>query len=271
MLIAEPMERVYRKTKEGLGHVKNGGRRLRLRQWLAGSLLSSGFLCLVLSVLTCGILFIKEDLRTGWTSQTDQFKWLVLVQGDPLDIDEVGRFLTQLEGVSAVKFISSQEVFDQIKSDPLFAKDFKDLGPQVIPASWEVKWIPSYLDRAANPELINEVKRLQGILDIAYDINTLNSIRSLRTRWLQVRLVLAAAFTLALLWAVGLLGRALFFRDASLWSVRGTAPLFSVLFVAWAAGAALVYWQLGPFPWIAFGGGVVVWGAAILIKNQTRS
>jgi hypothetical protein len=50
---------------------------------------------------------LKKNMAASWTEQLTQYRWLVLVRGSQVDIDEVGRSLEQYPGVKDAAFISS--------------------------------------------------------------------------------------------------------------------------------------------------------------------
>jgi len=215
-----------------------------------------GFL-LTLSLFVTGVVFFKETMNRSWTSQFNQFRWIVMVRGNQLQVDEVGRLLNKLDGIRGVVYVPSFQAFEKLKQDPLFNKELKDLDPALLPPSWEVQWKPGTELKAAQIEdVLSEVASFPGVLDVAYDWTRWQTLLSQKRKFLQLRWLLSLVSLVGLFWGFIFVGRILFFKKfhGTRQKIFLVAILHDVLW--WSLGFLGIGLLLGWTPWALLGVGV---------------
>jgi hypothetical protein len=182
---------------------------------------------------------------------------MVLVEGDPVQVDEVGRFLKQLDGVNNVRFMSSSDVYQQLSQEPMLAPQMGLFGTDAFPATWVMDWVPSEFDVNRQQNLLGDIKKFTGVLDVAFDQKAGESIQLIRRHWLEVRVVLSLLTFLVIGSMAWLLGRLFFVPlDRFHWKSVGVALISDEL--GWIAGLLLLRQVLGGLPWAFYTGGFVV-------------
>ncbi|MBV9079869.1 MAG: hypothetical protein JO102_01980 [Elusimicrobia bacterium] len=204
-----------------------------------------------------GLLALKQRAYSDWSGALSDFKWVVLVSGEPLQIDEVGRSLKELDAVAGVVYKTPQDMMTRLSSEPLLAKQLDAIDPAQLPGSWLVEWTPEF-DASKMGDTLDEIRRMPGVVDVAFDTRQLDKVRVFRLMWLDLRLVLSILAAIGTLIAVLLFGRFLFFRPGPLPEAARVWALLIFSTVAWAAGAGVVAALVGPFSWHVLWGGPIV-------------
>jgi len=82
-------------------------------------------------------------------------------------IDNLQQQIVRIEGIESVRFVSKEEAAEFIKQQ--FGSDvFKILDDNPLPASFQIKLLPSYSSTKAAQKIIDELLKLDGIDDILY-------------------------------------------------------------------------------------------------------
>src|SRR5262245_15008173 len=135
--IVRPLkEQLSLQAQNGHGVVHPSKVPLFLRWWQHALL---GLFTLCLSIGICGLYYLKSDWGKTWLAAHDEFQWLVFVNGSSLAVDEVGRFLKQLDGVREVIYQSPEDTAQQFRGENLTAAlNVLDANP--FPPCWRVLW-----------------------------------------------------------------------------------------------------------------------------------
>lgn len=217
----------------------------------------AGLFVLTAGLFTTGIAHVRSNLYQAWADGLSAFRWLVFVEGEQVQMDEVGRYLRQLDAVDSVTFVSSEELLSAFQRSSLVPAALEPLSSQFVPSSWEVQWARDpHLQSGDLYGLANELNALPGVTDIAFDLRAWQNVQEEKERWLVFRLTLAACL-LALVLALSVcLGRLLFF--SSLRRLPGTSVTGTVLnaLIWWSGGFGLAWLLLGPQPWPLLVGGL---------------
>ncbi len=219
-----------------------------------------GLLVLSLSIGVCGIFQLKASWGATWRYALGQFQWLVFVKGDSLAVDEVGRFLKQLDGSREVIYQSPDEVLERFRAGKL-AASLDSLGSNPFPPCWIVTWKQNFIGSSHMQEAFQDTVALPGVVDVAYDTALIEKLRAYRLQWLQAKWILSALILMSVMLFV-VLGGSLLARAP--FPVEPRKFIFfsflsDILF--WSAGFALVFFSLGPLPWALLAGGAI---AAVL-------
>jgi len=214
-----------------------------------------GFL-LTVSLFITGVVFFKESLNQSWSSQFNQFRWIVMVRGNQLQVDEVGRLLNKLDGVRGAMYVPSFQAFEKLRQDPLFNKDLIDLDPALLPPSWEVQWKPGMELKAAQiDDVLSEVASFPGVLDVAYDSTRWQTLLSQKRKFLQLRWLLSLVSLVGIFWGFVFVGRILFFKK---YHWIGQKKFFIAVLhdsLWWSLGFLGIGLLLGWTPWMLLGAG----------------
>ena len=212
------------------------------------------FLGIAAAALTvAGLVSLKDSLAAQWRAAAGDFRWVVLVTGDAVDVDEVGRFLKELDSVGSVTLTPASAILDELRNEPMLAGQMSALDPSALPSAWQVAWSPD-MDAAQLSSDLDDLRRLPAVVDVAYDRRDLEKIAAYRNAWLKVRVLLSALLVIgATLFAV-LLGRFLFFTNLRAIRLPAFAAFTLGAVLAWIAGLAIGWWLVGPFdPRLAWG------------------
>jgi cell division protein FtsX len=233
MTMTTSMERVYNSHTV---RAPRGSRRASKRDRFLKSA------ALVMVFLTVGaaaglLSALKKNMAASWTEQLTQYRWLVLVRGSQVDIDEVGRSLEQYPGVKDAAFISSQQVFEALQNDTYLQGATTGLSASAIPSAWAVTWTTDIVF-ADQPNLLDDTKRLPGVVDVALDESALSTIRLLREHWLALRFAISVLIAFSVLTLI-LAGLRFFIVPPVITESRPLLLLFGLLSVAWAVGATV--------------------------------
>jgi hypothetical protein len=220
-------------------------------------LLTSLFLILF-SIGLLGLSSLRHTVGASVAEAVGAFNWMVLVRGDSLQIDEVGRFLKQLPGAKEVSFVSPQESFAKLQADPLYFNDLSAFKAEDVPASWRVGWEADPLDFSLLEIWAEDVRRLPSVINVAYDPSAILTIKGLRSAWYKIRLTLASIVLVGVLFTVILLGRLLFFTPLSSAVFAKMWPTILLDQVLWTIGGLAVFRLVGPFEWPLWTGGLVI-------------
>jgi len=220
--------------------------------------LLTSLLVLALGIATTGALAIEAKLAATAQKATADFRWLVLVRGTQLQIDEVGSYLKKLDGVEDASLISPSDVVDQLKKEPLLSGDSDLLDPALLPPSWEVRWSPEHLRLEDLQDTLDEVKTVPGVIDIAFDQHSLDRLHQLRLHRLELDAVLGLAGMVTLIFLFILYGRLLFFTGGENLDVPRLIAMALVDGLSWAAGYFLIVGIVAPASWYLCLGGLLV-------------
>lgn len=237
------------------------GRKIKKGSFRAASTWSSilsGLFVVFLSVGLLGLSSLRKSLTSSLASAVQSFNWMVLVEGDSLQNDEVGRYLKQLPGAKEVTFVSSQEAFAKLQADPLYFNDLSSFKPEDLPASWRVSWDGDSLDFSLLDLWAEDVKHLPSVTNLAFDPHAVSLIKGLRSAWYAVRLTLAALVLSGLIFVMVLLGRLLFFTSLNGAQFQKIGSTLLIDGLLWAAAGLAIYKLVGPFEWPLWAGGLVI-------------
>ncbi|MCB4755629.1 MAG: hypothetical protein LHV69_01110 [Elusimicrobia bacterium] len=213
---------------------------------------------LLVSYSLGGLVLLQNQLSRSLDTEMKNFSWLVVVQGDTIEVDEVGRLLRQREGVKDVRLLSPEEVFNRLNQDPLLSENLRTVGPAFFPVSWMVEWLPSELAVDRQDNHVREIRQIPGVLDIAFDEKSLRSLHILRRHWLQARVLLVSLTLLGLLVALIFLGRLLFFTSKEGFDFTQLAMTTFFDELAWVIGILLVSATAGQAPLYFYMGGLIL-------------
>jgi hypothetical protein len=221
-------------------------RRLRERVWLHSL---AGIAVFTISLTLGSIVTMKFQMDASWKRVADDFQWFILVKGSQLEVDEVGRFLKQLDGPREINYLPPEQVLEELKRDPVLGQDFGAVSAEALPPSWAVKWSIDALESHRLEDLSLEIRTFPAVLDVAYDQKTLDTIHTLRLHWAQLRVLLSAIAVAASIFLAILFGRLLFFTPLAAFDLKllGAALLQSSLW--WAAGTFAAFKAIGGIPW----------------------
>jgi hypothetical protein len=91
---------------------------------------------------------------------------------------------------------------------------------------------------ADQPNLLDDTKRLPGVVDVALDESALSTIRLLREHWLALRFAISVLIAFSVLTLI-LAGLRFFIVPPVITESRPLLLLFGLLSVAWAVGATV--------------------------------
>jgi hypothetical protein len=249
------MIRLHRMGR-GRHHADPGARRRKFLQqaWLQ---LSSGLIIFAAAAAFCSLISLKYQLDAAWTRLASEFRFYVLVSGSQLDVDEVERFLQQLDGPTEVVAVSSDDILGVLRKDPLLAEDFNGIAARVLPTSFQVNWPIERMYSQELGDLAEDIRAFPGVVDVAYDGRLLDVIHSIRLHWAQVRVALSVVAVALISFASLLLGRFFFFVP---W--RSLKPRLLLLatvhgLMAWGLGYLVIHKALGSVPAPLLLGGLV--------------
>lgn len=219
-----------------------------------------------------GLHYLKSDLFQIWKAETGKFRWIVLVQGETLQIDEVGRFLKQLEGVESVIYHSPEQGKERIQNEALFFEDLRDIPPSLIPASWEIRWNDQFdPSRDDVGQILDEILGLPSVLDVALNEDQWHQVQRSKLIYFEVRLILALGALLLALFGIVFVARALFFGHAAFVGWKSAALLFFQDGAAWAIGWGLAWLVLGRLsPYLLFGGLVLFLFHLLMVSRSSH-
>lgn len=200
--------------------------------------------------------------ETSYLTAADQFSWMVLVQGDSLQNDEIGGRLRQLPGAREVTYVSSDSAFQDLQKDPLYMVDTSAFEAKDLPNSWRVHWDARAVDFSLLPIFAGDVRHLDGVMEVAYDPRHLDFIHRLRVHFFAIQTALWCVGFLAATATLLLIGRLLFFKSPRnlSWGSVGRAAFRDELW--WLLGCVPVWFALSrSLPWpFAVGG----WAVGVL-------
>lgn len=218
-----------------------------------------GFAVMAVSAAICGGVAFERMANRAYLEMADKFSWMVLVTGDALQMDEVGRQLKLLPGARDVSLITSEEAFQGLQNDPLYLGDINSFEAADLPTSWRVHWDPRSVDFSLLPLFAEDVRRVSGVIDVAYDPRQLEMIHHLRG---QRYAVLTALWTVGLVVALGalfLFGRLIFFNRSLRWTFATVGEFLFQDQIWWMGGFALAWKFLErAVPWPLLAGGLII-------------
>lgn len=217
-----------------------------------------GFVISIIAFLLSSLVFVQNRFEQAFQKNINDFNWIVLVRGDQLAIDEVGRFLKQFDDVHQIEFISSEQLIDRIYTEGVSRDDLNLINRSQLPSSWRVSWLPN----ANFTKLINEnlpdMKNFPAVVDVVYDSNVLARMNENRWHSAQLKLCLSAFLFLCLLFTFLLLGKILFFGSLSTKQLKAAWPLALSGVAFWWLGVGFFAAVIGPVDWGILGAGAIV-------------
>lgn len=196
-----------------------------------------------------GILFFKGKLAKDWKDNIRDFSMLVLVQGSLVEVDEVGRFLKQWEGVQDVSFISSEAALQELKADPLLADLSHLMDVASLPSAWRVRWAEGALAPSQLERMVQEARQMGSVQEVSFDERLLGQLNQARLRHLQVETLSSTLMLMAVTLFVVLLGRALFFTSFAHFHPQKFIQLAAFDVIVWMGGFLSVKFILGSLSW----------------------
>src|SRR4051794_20063008 len=91
-----------RRSEADHGRHHAARRRFGERLWLHGL---AGLIVFSTSLLLGGLQSVKNQVDAAWKNVAADFRWFVLVKGTQLEVDEVGRFLKELDGPRDITYL----------------------------------------------------------------------------------------------------------------------------------------------------------------------
>ena len=194
-----------------------------------------------------GLLHVKSYLQASIQSELLRYRWLVLVEGAQIDIDEVGRALERFPHVREVSFVSRESAFERLKRDESISDHLRGLSPAVLPAAWNVRWRTDFAIEKQD-QFLTEARALPGVVEVAVNESVLNSLQRLREHLLGVRVVLAGFFLLLMLSVVAI-GLRFLVSGVKFIKIKQQELGLDVLVCAlgWAAGVLFASYLSGVF------------------------
>jgi len=253
----ELMDEVYTIQNLSADRRQKGNVELKARASHAKRHSLSGLVILMAAFVLGSLLCLENNFHASMVSFAEEFKWMVLVNGSPVEIDDVGRALKQLDAGNDVRFVSSQVIADKLNQDPMLSREITPESTSLFPPSWEVSWSTVNLDYDKQSLLLSEVRRLPGVIDIAYDQHLLDLAHRFKSQWLLAKMALSAVLFLTVVALFILGGRALFFFGTQWPSLMDFTIQMSQDFLWWGAGILLIGAALGTPRWEWALGGVV--------------
>jgi cell division protein FtsX len=206
---------------------------------------------------------IKAQLLSSLAKETSQYRWLVLVRGTQIELDEIGLSLEKLPGIDDASFVSSENAFRRLKDDPYLTESLTGLTSTAIPSAWEVRWSADF-DIESQDANLAEARSWPGVIDIAMDEKALSTIQMLRKHVLGVRVLLSGLMCLLVLSGIFVGLRLLFSEKTLRFQVREFLGEVALLFASWSLGLVFIWALTGHVAWafLPFGLilGAIVWG-----------
>jgi len=208
-----------------------------------------------LSMGVGGLLIIDKNLEGSFGRAAQAYQWLVLVEGQPLQVDEVGRYLNQIPGVTEVKYIKPDEMLVNLRKNSIFRDGIGDVDTSLLPVSWQIRWDSKVLTSTNFEEVYTDILILPGVLDIAYD-NKLyeQALHSWKTGG-QIKVLSSLLLLMATVGLVLFLGRALFFLTWDPFQIKKLIALLVQSSLVWGVGYVLLGKTLGWASPVFLGGG----------------
>lgn len=216
----------------------------------------------------CSLVALRESCNAGWRNAIRDFRWAVLVTGDQIEVDEIGRFLKQIDGAGEVVFLPPEAIVDRLRRESLLQNQISALDPSRLPAIWQVDWSES-LNLETIDDTLADLKRVPGVMDVAFEQRELDKVRYFRRQWFKTRLALSVLCVLGALMAVVFLGRFLFFTELFLLRPSVVVKLLLLPVAGWVVGMVLAHQTIGTFSWNWAWGGLVA-GAVRVIGFHVR-
>lgn len=204
---------------------------------------------LLVALLTASVVSIEKKFTTTWKTDVEKFLWVVLVQGDQIVMDEVGRFLNQAEGVQGVTFVSAEQSLQHFKDSGDMTDELRGLDVNPFPAAYHVRWESAILESDRLSSTLHDLRMFPGVVDVAYDGRTLSSLRDARLVSYQVRATLAVVILLVSMGVVLVIGRFLFLARLEQFSAKSLLLQMMADGLAWATGVLLASRFLPGMPW----------------------
>jgi hypothetical protein len=151
-------------------------------------------------------------------------------------VDEVGRFLNQLDNVRDVEFISPAVMQNELEADPLLSQDFKTIDPGAIPPCFRIGLEIEALNPRRLDDLDTEIRTFPAVLDVAFDQKTLDAMHRFRMHWAGVGLLFNLIFFTIAALALACLGRFLFFTALTAFHLNTFVFFLVHAFWFWALG-----------------------------------
>ncbi|MFN0117240.1 MAG: hypothetical protein ACKVQC_02970 [Elusimicrobiota bacterium] len=158
---------------------------------------SFSFIFFSLGGILAGFLSFERKLEKEISHSSRSLYWLVPVRGSQVEIDEVGRFLSQLNGIKNVDFQSSEEIKQELQKDPLLRKELEGVSPQALPMTWKINWESRFLSKENIKKNTQEILEFPGVLDVAFNVSAIENFRSFQFLLTQFQIV--ASFSLVLI------------------------------------------------------------------------
>ncbi len=269
MTIIESVERLYIKKRELNPNMGKINKERGHGSFEPGKILLQSLLIIGLEVLFGGIWALKDLSYIEWQSEVQNFQWLVLVKGDVVTVDEVGRFLTGINGVKEAQLISKEQILDRLQKEELWPEDAGKAGIDFLPHTWLVTWKENPSALEDQKSTIEDIKNLSGVIDVAFDSRGQERIRGWRQFWLTSRLIMGALIVLTILIFGLIVGKWLVSSRLKLPPWKKAVTDIGLVFIPWAAGYFLSALLFGFVPVIVLVGGLVI-GVGQLIWAQTR-
>lgn len=234
---------------------RDGSETRRAARWNAA--VAAGAV-LVTALLSATLLSLQNRFSASWRAGVADFRWVVLVDGDQVTIDEIGRFLNQSEGAADVTFVSAADSLAYFRQVGDLSTELQGLEQNPFPSAYHVQWNPNVLESDRLTQLLQDVRTFPGVVDVAYDGRTLASLRDARLVYFQVRAALSAALFLGCIALVVLIGRFFFSSAVKRFSFRSFAGRAAVDGLTWAAGVFVASRLVPGVPWPIYFSGLLV-------------
>jgi len=217
-----------------------------------------GFLVTLMAFLFSSLVFFKNQLALSANKSLEAFHWMVMVQGDQITIDEIGRYLNQFDHVERVDFLSKENLFDQIQKEGISREDLSLLNPTLLPSVWKIKWTKDADLAKLLSESLADVKNFPGVTDVVYSNEILKELKTNEWQANQLKLCLSGFLFLGLGMFLVLLGKTVFFSELSLSKRKGAWPFATAAFLFWSMGVGLFTLLVGPVSLSLFAAAAVI-------------
>lgn len=234
-----------------------------------GRIVLQGFIIVAFEFLIGGALALKNISYANWQNEAGDFRWLVLVRGDLVAVDDVGRFLSSLDGVKETRLLDRAQILSELSEEQLWPDEAAAVGTDSLPQSWMVRWGQNPRSLQDQQALLSDIRKKDGVVDVAFDPHALERIRSWRKMLLTSRFVLGSVSFLLVLAFGWIVGKYLFFSSLKMPRWAETWRILASDFIPWLAGyflSALIYGWLPPA--VLLGG--LILGVAHVVWEQSQ-
>jgi len=228
-----------------------------------------GFGIIFASLLLGTLLSLKNEFKQESLKGMGSFRWYVMMEGDQVQIDEIGKYLKQLDGVSSITFTAPQDMVKRLQEGGKNADYLDHLDLSYFPWTWEIEWQTSFSFTHDELNILyDEIKHMPSVLDVSYDLKSWNSIKKNEVYWTQLRVILSLIALLGILFSVVAVGYTFFFTEVRPLPLKNVLVTLAVDTLLWLCGYLVINQILVPLPPVYLLGGLIMGFFHLLWKIQ---